>query len=258
MILKWKAIKRFLQTSSLLFFVSGCSDTSNAEKDAIAHLEKKYGIPFEIIESSYEWMNKRHYARARSLNAPIITFGVTVQKSGRISDFYTEVKYQKEASQYLKKLINKLDLNVPFSVKVHSSSNIENLDFRNLPAWEKRFLDNPQGHELHIKINFFSEPDDVALMALLELDRKFRAMALKKVGFTINFFDAEALSGNPVEKFEFGYNTSPEYFESQKRNFFKARLLYYIDPSKEDSPTKKQLLEIMKYKFISSLKFNVL
>lgn len=255
---KRKKIAVFLTSGLLSFISASCSSKSDAEQKALAHLERKYGMPFEVISTRSVSMVHRHDIRVRPLNNPSLTPNVTVTDSGHITDFYVESKYEQEATAYVKEVIDALELSFPFSVRAKPSSNTSHLNFKQLPAWKTEFFQKPQAHKLLIRINFFSEPNDEALSAILKLDKMFRAMKLKKIGFTVGFFDKASLNGQPVDSFYYGYSVNDEHFEGQKQHYFKGRLLYYIDATKEKSPTKQQLRDNMRLEFVSSFLFTVL
>lgn len=247
----------FLTSGLLSLMATSCYSANDAEKKALAHLESKYGIPFEVVSSTSVSMVHRYDVTAQPINNPSLSHTVSVRDSGGISDFYVEAKYRQEATAYLKDVIDRFQLSFPFVVTVNPRSDIGHLNFKNLPEWKTQFFDKPHEHRLSIKINFFTEPNDEAMTAIRMLDKQFRTMKPNRLSFVINFFDKTALNGQPVNSFQYGYGTDNQYFEGQKRDYFRGRLSYHASPKQEKTPSKQQLLDHIKFKFLSS-RFSVL
>lgn len=245
--------RKFVAFFASLMLLFSCNTNLYVDKQKlINHLKDKYNVEFKILHIEYVIGIDTYRIRVAPIHNPSIEVSVDYHKNFHYSDNYLVCKFNQEATAYLKKEIKSLNLSFPFCCIAMQSTASENLNLRQLPNWKSIFFANAKNNGFHCRINFFSKPNDEALSALIELDKKFRKMKLGRVSFFVNFIDEASLNGKSVDSYNFGYNqTNDKYFESQHHEYFEGKIYYLINPKKEHSPTQKEILEVLNHKFLS-------
>lgn len=227
------------------------------EQNVLYSLKEKYNIEFDIQSSEYIASADQYQFVIQPKNKDDITFITSYdKKSQHIHDTYIDTLFQKEASDYFSNKIRGLNIECPIIVSVNQSyeGKIQNLS--NIPSWKTLYEENPEEFILVLRVNLFSEIDDEILSKILNLDQSIRSTKHRKVGFSIQFFMPESITGKDLVEINFGYSTSPQNFEYQYQKYFLGKLRYYID-FKNLEITMENLKSILSDQFMD-IKFSVL
>lgn len=158
------------------------------EQKLLNHLKDKYNVAFKVLNVEYIIGNDAYRIRVTPVDNPNMEVTVDYRQNFPYSDNYLVCKFNQEATAYLKKEIKSLNLSFPFSCVAGASTASDNLNLRQLPNWETIFFSNTKNNGFTCRINFFSEPNDEALSALLKLDKKFRKNEVRKSFFFCEFY----------------------------------------------------------------------
>lgn len=221
-------------------------------QNVVNYLHNKYGMEFQVLGYEFYQSVNRYNYKACPSNNPKLVFTVEHAKdSDSFTDLYIEALYRVEASSYLNKELEMMNIPFPYVCTARQSCKASIVDYKNIPSWESLFVKNPENFQVIVKINFFSKPTDEVLNIIKELDEKWRALKLSKSGFAINFIDPSSIENRTDEEFNFGYDlTNDEYFESKNQEFIYGKILYYIHPRNSMSPSIDDLRSIIKKKFL--------
>ena len=226
------------------------------EQIVVKTLEEKYQKKFVIKTSNFSSETGNYHITASPEDDDDLIFQVEHNpKKDHVNDFYPYALWKMQGDQYINGLIEEWESNFVINTGVKCRMEFDPTD---IPSFEDILENSPEELNLNIFLYLFSEPNKKALADILILDETLRPKGIKKVGFSIGFYDAISVKDKNLDELEFGFNAqSEESFEVTNEEHFLGLIKYRIDQKNESSPSSEDFLGILNENS-QSLKFHKL
>lgn len=213
------------------------------EEFAIKSIESKYQKSFDMISSRFSTETGNYEIMACPDDNPDLVFSVEHNpKTNNVNDYYPYAKWQYEASDYFHGILGALDQEHTLSVGVKNSTEFDPLE---LPSFTEVLDASPEHLNLNFFMHIFEKPTENSCEPILALDNLLRDKGLKKVGFSVSFYDPTNIP--PMDEHPpYGFNAqSNENFEKLHADAFIGLIKYRIDFKGDSEPKASDLLKIM-------------